>query len=56
MYLPVPNDKEVQRFKLLYKERFSVTLTDAEALDTATRLLQLFYLTSHAIYSLRKEK
>jgi len=54
--LPVPNAQEVEEFRVLCERRFSVTLSSAEALDWATRLLHLFYLTSHEIYSLRQEE
>jgi hypothetical protein len=40
----------------LYKEHFGVTLSDEEALDTATRLVQLVCLLSDAIYPLRQEE
>jgi hypothetical protein len=54
--LPMPNEKEVLEFKLLCEKKFSVKLSQEEAIDWATRLLHIFYLTSHEIYSLRQEE
>ena len=56
MRLPIPNAKEVSEFQLLYSQRFNVTLTKDEALDTATRLVHLFCLLNDEIHSIRKEK
>ena len=56
MRLPVPNADEVERFKDLYKRRLNVTLSDEEALDAATRLVQLACLMNNAIYPLRQEE
>jgi hypothetical protein len=56
MRLPMPNAKEVEEFRLLCEQKFSVKLSRSEALDWATRLLHIFYLTSHEIYSLRQEE
>jgi hypothetical protein len=56
MRLPIPDSDEVRNFQILYKERFGVTLTNDEALDTATRLVQLVCLLNDAIYPLRQEK
>lgn len=49
-YLPVPNAQEVEEFRVLCKGRIPVTLSCAEALDWAIRLLHLFYLTSYQIF------
>ena len=44
MNLPVPTPSEVTKFKELYRKHRGVELSDEEALDLATRYLQLFYL------------
>jgi hypothetical protein len=54
--LPVPNGKEVEEFRDLCERKFSVKLSRSEASDWAMRLLHIFYLTSHEIYSLRQEE
>ena len=56
MKVPVPNEKEILAFQDLYEQKFSEKLSFEEARDAATRLLQLFFLTSHAIYSLRQKE
>jgi hypothetical protein len=56
MRLPLPSPAEVEEFRLLYEKRFRVTLTPDEALETATRLVQLFCLLNDEIYPLRKKK
>lgn len=43
-------------FQSLYKERFNVTLTIDESLDTATRLVHLFCLLNDEIYPLRPKE
>ena len=47
--LPVPNKEEVDEFKRLYLERFGVELTGEQALEVATRTLQLFYLKNYPV-------
>jgi hypothetical protein len=54
--LPVPNAEEVGRFKALCRRRLKVTLSDDEALDAATRLVQLACLMNAEIYPLRQEE
>jgi hypothetical protein len=54
--LPVPNAKEVEQFRVLCERKFSVKLSRPEAMEWATRLLHIFCLTSHEIYSLRQEE
>lgn len=49
-HLPTPNAKEVTEFQKLYLQEFGVPLTDEEASDAATRVLQLFVLTSPKLY------
>jgi len=50
MWLPTPNQKEVQESKALCKRRMNIELTDDEALDGATRLLHVFILSSEPVY------
>lgn len=56
MRLPVPSKRAVEEFKRLCKEAHSVTLTDEEAKDAATRLAQLAYLLSNEIYPICQEE
>ncbi len=56
MRLPMPNATEVEEFIHLYKEHFGVTLSSDEALDGATRTVQLFCLLNDAIYPLRTQE
>ena len=56
MRLPVPNNDDVEEFKKLYRWKFKMELTDAEALDVATRFIQLYYLTKHEIHSIQSEE
>lgn len=49
-HIPKPNAKEIKQFKKLYLQKFGVDLTDEEATDAATRLLQVFVLTSPKVY------
>ena len=44
LWLPFPNTKEVESFRLLYKQEFGVELTTEEALSVATRLLHIHYV------------
>lgn len=47
--LPIPNAQEVEQFRGLFQERFSVELGPDEALLVATHYLQVFViLTSEA--------
>ncbi len=48
MWLPTPTDESVEKFKVLAKEEFGLDLTEKEARDTATRLLQIHYLLAYA--------
>jgi len=56
MRLPVPSPQEVETFKQLYRRRFGVELTPAEALEVSTRFLQLYFLKAHAIHSIHEKK
>jgi hypothetical protein len=56
MGIPVPRPEEVAEFKRLYEEKYGETLTDAEALDGATRLIKYIFLTRHAVPALEKNK
>lgn len=55
MYLPTPNGKEVEGLKKLAKELLGLEMTDAEAHDGATRLLQLVVLTSPDLQELYRQ-
>ncbi len=56
MNLPTPNADEVAEFKCLYLKRFGIELTDDEALDQATRLIQYVFLTQYALPHLQAEQ
>jgi len=56
MRLPVPNAQEVESFRLLYKRRFGVSLSPEDALEVATRFLQLHFLKYHAIHTILPEE
>ncbi len=56
MRLPVPNREEALEFRTLYKEAFNVTLTEEQALDAATRIVQLVCLLGDEIHSIHKEE
>ncbi len=45
--LAVPNSQEVERFRALYNERFSLDLTPDEALFVATKYLHMFQILTH---------
>ena len=55
MNLPVPNPEELNVFRALYQGRFGVDLSQEEALDACSRLVQYVYLTRHALPHLRQE-
>jgi len=42
------SQKSLEKFKRLYKERFKEELTDKEALQKATRLLNLYRTVYHS--------
>jgi len=42
--LPTPNAQEVEEFKRLYAERFSLDLSGEEALMVATHYLHMFVI------------
>jgi len=44
MRLPCPNAKEVAEFKKLWKEVVGQELSDADALEYATRLIHVYVL------------
>ena len=46
MSLPVPNAQEVQEFRRLYRETRGEEVSDAEALDLATRFLHFYYFAT----------
>jgi hypothetical protein len=46
MRTPSPNQKEVAEFAALYKESAGIDLSPADALETATRILRLFFFKS----------
>lgn len=50
--MPKPNPKEIKAFNKLYFKQYGEKLSDAEAEDAATRLLQVFVLTSPKLYDL----
>lgn len=50
MRLPLPNEEDVAKFAELYKKKTGIDLSPADALEAATRFLQLYYLKSgHAL-------
>lgn len=56
MRLPTPNPKQVESFKTLYRREFDVTLSQVEAAEISTQFLQLYYLLTHAVDSIRQEE
>jgi len=44
IWLPFPNAKEVEAFRVLYRRQFGVELTLDEATDVATRLVHIRYV------------
>jgi len=56
MTLPIPRLEEISAFKALYKSKFSLELSSEEALEVATKALQLYYVKHHALLHLRKEE
>jgi hypothetical protein len=54
--LPVPTSKEVEEFKSLYLSHHGIELTDDEALDAATQLIQYVWLTERVVRRLEKIK
>ncbi len=56
MRLPSPSPEQIESFKVLYERKFSVTLTSTEAADVSTRFLQLYFLFTYAIHSVRQEE
>lgn len=55
MWLPTPTGESVEKFKILAKEEFGLDLTDREAEQTATRLLQIHYLLAYCYRGLRPD-
>lgn len=55
MWLPTPSSKSVDEFRALVRESKGIELTEAEARDAATRLLQIHYLHTHAFRDLRTQ-
>ena len=52
MRLPVPNAEEVEAFRLLCNEKFSLELTPDEAQHYATKIVQLYYALHYEIHPL----
>lgn len=44
MHLPVPNAQEVEAFRRLCNDKFSLELTSEEAQRYATKIVQLHYV------------
>lgn len=55
MWLPVPTPKMVDEFRALVRREFQLELTEAEALDLATRFLQIYFLKTYAYRDLRPQ-
>jgi hypothetical protein len=47
MWLPLPSADTVKKFQALMKEGRNLELTNSEAQDYATRLLQIHYLLAY---------
>lgn len=47
--LPVPSPRAVAEFRKLYLEQFGAELNERDALETATRVLQIYYLQQAGI-------
>ena len=55
MWLPIPSPKGVEEFKALVKAEFGVELEPSEALELATRVLQIHLIKLYESSDLRKE-
>ena len=53
--LPVPNAAEVQQFRILFLKQIGVLLSEEEAFDQCSRLVQFVFLTEYAMPYLCKD-
>lgn len=56
MQFPVPNQKEVDAFRDLYKRRFGVELNPEEGFELARKVVGLVYIQRHTLFPVRQEK
>jgi|GEM_PF-3166260 len=54
--LPFPTAPAVQEFQTLYRAEFGIALSDDEAWEAATLILQLYYLCTYGVFSLHPQK
>ena len=45
-FLPVPSSENAEKFKVLCQKRLGLVLTDAQALDGASRYLLIYWLAT----------
>jgi hypothetical protein len=47
MNLPVPTKEQAEEFRRIYENEYGIALTPEEAMDGATRVLQLYYIVTY---------
>lgn len=56
MRLPLPNEKEVEQFRVLYQRKTGTVLTPVQAGEAARRVLHFYFLANYAIHSIQPEE
>lgn len=54
--LPVPQPEHVQRYQDLIFQLYGVSLSEEQALEQCSNLVQYLFLTEHALPALRAQK
>ena len=56
MLLPVPNEREVEAFRKIYKDRTGIELDGQQALEVSMRVLQIFYIRTYGLEGEARER